>query len=271
MRVIDLLIENRNSMKKNSLLLILIVVHLLAFSQGDKKHIRHGVEIYKEAQSDTSKVDTLTYSKAEVAFRKALEEDLDSYEASFNLADALFKQEKFEDAGNQFKVLAHKEDDKTKLGEIYYNLGNSLLASGKLEDGIEAYKNSLRNNPNDTTAKYNLAVAQKMLKEQENQQCENPDQNQENQDKENQDKEQQQEKQDQQKQEEKNQEQKEQKEQEQKQAKEEENKDQQKKDQISKEDALRLLQALENDEKDVQEKLKKEKAKAKKIRIEKDW
>jgi len=260
-------------MKKIVLLLMLIAFYQFVFSQNDKKHIREGVSIYNDAQSDTSKLDTLSFSKAEVAFRKALEEDLDSYEANFNLADALFKQQKFEDAGNQFKVLAHKEDDKTKLGEIYYNLGNSLLASGKLEDGIEAYKNSLRNNPNDTTAKYNLAVAQKMLKEQENKQCENPNQDQqENQEnKENQDQEKQdQQNQDKQKQEEQKQEQQKQEQEEQKQAKEDENQ-KDKKDQISKEDALRLLQALENDEKDVQEKLKKEKAKAKKIRIEKDW
>ncbi len=153
--------------------------------------------------------------------------------------------------------LRYTEKDKLELAKVYHNLGNSFLELDSLEESIEAYKNALRNNPKDMETKYNLAYAQQKLKEQQQNQCNKQNQDQEKQDeqKDQQQKQDEQQKQDQQKN---------QQEQKQQQQEQQENK-------ISKEDAQRLLEALENDEKEVQKRLKKAKAQAHKITIEKDW
>jgi type IV secretory pathway VirB10-like protein len=253
------------------LIILLISLTMPTHAQKERKHIREGNDYFQRALGDSGYVDTLRMQKAELAYRKALDNNIDSYEGGFNLGASLYKQKKFTDATDQYKIIASKENDKKKLAKAYHNLGNSLLMDGKLEESIEAYKNGLRNNPSDTATKYNLAVAQKLLKEAEQQQCENPNQDQQEQDQQNQDQEQQEQQQQQEQQEQEQQKQEQQQAQESEEEKEGEEKQAMKEDEMSKEDAERLLQAIQQDEKELQEKLKQEKKKAKKVMIEKDW
>jgi Ca-activated chloride channel family protein len=209
------------------------------YAQGERKYIRQGNKEYFDNSYDQSEID----------YRKALEKDLSSYEGNFNLGDALYKQQKYDDASRRFVDLAGKQSDTKDLGKIYYNLGNSLLQSGKVKESIEAYKNALRNNPNDLEAKHNLAYAMNLLQkqQQQQQQQQQQNQNQDNKDKQNE------QKQDQNKQDQQQQQQ------------------EQQKDKISEEDARRLLEALQQDEKQLQEKLKKQTAQTKRIVILKEW
>lgn len=235
-------------------LIVLILVSELLFAQKERKYIREGNDLFEDE----------SFENSEVEYRKALEITPNSFDASFNLGDAFFRQEKYEEATKQFISIAELADNKDDKAKAYHNLGNSLLSEQKLEESIEAYKNALRNNPNDTATKYNLAWAQNKLKNQEQQQQQNQDQQDKDKQDQNQDKQQ---NQDQEKKEEKQQQQnKEQQEQEKKEQQAEQNKKQ-----ISKEDAQRILEALQQDEQAVQEKIKKEQAKVKKIKIEKDW
>lgn len=224
-------------------LIVVIVVSssFSSFAQGERKYIRSGNKDFEKEQFEDSEID----------YRKALEKETESIDAAFNLGDALFKQEKYDEAARQFQQLASKVEDKEKLGHIYHNLGNSLLSSQKLEESIEAYKEALRNNPTDMETKYNLAYAQSKLQEQQQQQQQNQDQQDQNQD------------QDQQNQDQQNQDQQEQQQQ--------QDQQQQQENQISKEDAQRILEALQQDEQEVIEKMKKQKAKMQRFVIEKDW
>lgn len=259
-------------LKTGLFLAIMLACIIPASAQKERKYIREGNNYYEKSLGDSGYVDTIRMQNAELAYRKVLDENIDSYEGGFNLGASLYKQKKFSDATDQYKILASKENDKMRLAKAYHNLGNSLLMDGKLKESIEAYKNGLRNNPSDTATKYNLAVAQKLLKEakpQENQdQCDNQDQNQD-QEKQEQDQQQQQQEQEQKEQEQKEQEQ--QQAQESDEEKEGEEKQAMKENEMSKEDAERLLQAIQQDEKELQEKLIQEKKNAKKIMIEKDW
>ena len=213
----------------------------MVFSQKEKKYIREGNKHFGKEE----------YENSEVSYRKALEKESNSFNALFNLGDALYKQEKYEDAAGEFNGVSQMNTDKINRSKTFHNLGNSLLKANRLEESIEFYKNALRNNPDDLETKYNLAYAQDLLKQQQ-QQDQDQKQKDQNQD---QDKEQQQDRQ------------------EQKQEQQDKNKQQQqpKPDQISKEDAKRLLEALANDEKNIQEKIKKAKAKQQKIKTQKDW
>ncbi len=299
------------------------------FSQHERKFIREGNKNYESEN----------YGNAIVAYQKALKETPESFEAAFNLGDALFREKKYEEAAQQFQNLAAQTDDKTKKAISYHNLGNAWLMQGKLKESIEAYKNALRNNPADDQTRYNLAFAQEQLKKQQEQQQQQQQNEQNEQDQKNQDqqnKENQQNKQNQQnrnkkdkpyddadgdgipddveKGEDKNK------------PRDTDNdgvpdfqdsdsdndgipdvkeagenpkepkdtdkdgmpdyrdtdsnndgkpdgEDQQKQQalKISKEDAMRLLDALKNQEQKIQERVKKEKAKSKRVRVEKDW
>ncbi|MCK4679209.1 MAG: hypothetical protein KAT48_13830 [Bacteroidales bacterium] len=248
---------------------------LVLVAQGERKHIRQGNKSFEEND----------YKKAEISYRKGLEKNAQSVPGIFNLGDAFYKQNNFQGAIVAFDSVRSMESEKQRLSETYYNLGNSLLKfaidtiampseelqelqSKALPGSIEAYKNALRNNPGDTAAKYNLAYAQKLLKNQ--QQCQ--DQNQQDQDQ-NQDQQDQQEQkqEDQEQQKEKNQEQQEQQNQQQQESQQQQQQQQQQQKEISKEDAERMLEALKNDEKNTLEKLKMQKIKGSKTKTEKDW
>ncbi len=221
------------------------------FAQADRKFIRQGNREYEKEK----------YSESEISYRRAIDKNKSSGDAVFNSGDALYRQKKFEDAGKQFIESHRMNEDKDKKSASMYNMGNSLLMADKLKESIEAYKNSLKLNPGNMEAKYNLAYAQDMLKKQEQQQQQQQQQNKDNQDQ----------KKDQDKQEDKNKDQNQQDQQQQDQQKQDENKQQQQQQEMSKEDAERLLNAIANDEKNVQEKVKLAKAAKARVKTLKNW
>jgi len=233
----------------------LILLFMLCFAgslnaQADRKFIRQGNREYEKNK----------FSESEISYRRAADKNKASGDAVFNAGDALYKQKKYEDAGKQF-VESHKMvEEKDKRSASMYNLGNSMFMANKLKESIEAYKNSLKLNPGNMEAKYNLAYAQDMLKKQEEQQK----QQQQQQNKDNQDQ-----KKDQEQQKQKDQEKKDNNQQEKQQDQQQQQQDQQQS--ISKEDAERLLDAIANDEKNVQEKVKLEKAAKARVRTTKNW
>ena len=228
-----------------SLLLVASAVQVFAQQKTDRDYLRSGNKLYNDS----------LFIKAEVDYRKALEINPKSTDAMFNLANTLLMQQKAKEAMEQYESVSKIEKDKDKLAQIYHNMGVILQSSKQLPQCIEAYKESLRNNPKDDETRYNLALAQKQLKDQQ--------QNQQNQD---------QQQQQQQKQEEEKQDQnKDQQEQEQKdQQQQNQQQQQQNKNEMSKENAQQLLNAVMQDEKNVQDKVKKQ-IQIQGKKLEKDW
>ena len=233
-------------MKKTSFLLALMFCVLdSTYGQSKKKLIKEGNKLYNDS----------SFNLAEMKYRKSLEKDQDYFNAAFNLADAVYKQERYQEATSFFEALKDNAKNNQELSQINHNLGNSLFKENKIDQAIDAYKNSLRQNPNDEETRYNLAYAQKIKQQQQQQQQQqNQDQDQDK------DKEEEDQNQDQ----EKKNDNKEQKENDQKNQEE-------KKDEMSKEDAKKMLEALQQKEKELQEKLQKKKTKGQKIKILKDW
>jgi tetratricopeptide (TPR) repeat protein len=225
---------------------VFLLVSVLLNAQADKKYIRKGNREY-----DKSK-----YSESEISYRKAVDNNKQSPDALFNIGDALYKQDKFEEAGNQFIENANQNIDNDKKSAGLYNLGNSMLKANKLPESIEAYKKSLKLRPDNVEAKYNLAYAQDLLREQQEQQQKQKQQDKNNQDKDNKDK---------------NKEQDKDKSDDKEQSDQDKQQQQPEEQEISKEDAERLLNSLANDEKDVQEKVKLAKAVKSKVRTSKNW
>lgn len=222
---------------------LLLLLPLFAYSQADRKFIRQGNREYEKDK----------YSESEISYRRAIDSNSQSADAVFNAGDALYKQNKYEEAGKQFSENHDMNNDAGKKSASLFNLGNSLLMADKIKESIDAYKGSLRLDPENIEAKYNLAYAQDLLRQQEEKQ----QQQQQQKDNQNNDQQKQQDKQD---------------------NKDNQNQQQQQQDQqqqqqqaISKEDAERLLNALANDEKNVQEKVKLAKALKAKTMTEKNW
>lgn len=232
----------------------MFVASSIVIAQSERSLIREGNSAYKQGK----------FADAEVSYRKALNKNQGMESGTFNLGDALYKQGRFDEAAEQYRIAATRQQETGSRAQALHNLGNALVKGQKIADGITAYKEALKVNPNDVDTKYNLEYAKALLQKQHQQQ------NQKKDDKKDQQK-QDQSKQDQQKQDQQKQDQQKQDQQKQDQQKDQDKQqgEQPKKMQISKEDAERILQALRNEERDVQKKLKK-KAPAR-VRVEKDW
>jgi tetratricopeptide (TPR) repeat protein len=201
--------------------------------------------------------------EAETSYRKALDANKKSNEAAFNLGDALYRQEKYNKAAEQFEIAANNMVEKTEKAKAYHNMGNSYVQQQKLKEGIEAYKQALRNNPNDMDTKTNLSYALKLLQQQQNQQ----DKNDNDQDKKDDD----QDKKDDQKQDQNQQNQDQNQQNQDQQQNEDQQQQQQQQQQISQEEAQRMLDIIAQEEKELQEKLKKKERAGFRPQIKKNW
>ena len=240
------------------ILLIIIIINFIsisAFTQNKKSYLRNGNKLYNDS----------SYNDAEMQYRKSLEKDQDYFNATFNLANAVYKQDRYDEASALFNSLSDDENDQNNKAKVYHNLGNTLFKDKKIEDAIIAYKNALRLNPDDDETRYNLALStQEKRKQEQDKQEQEQDKQEQEQDKKEQEQEQEQE-QDKQEQDQQEQDQQE------KDKKEQDKKEQDKQEEMSKETAEKMLEAIQEQEKDLQEKLQKKKVKGKKQTILKDW
>ena len=224
----------------------MIWVSVLALSAGavsaqkaERKNVREGNKLYESEK----------YTESEIAYRKSLEVNPRSTEGTYNLGNSLYKQGKFPEAAEQYQLIAGQgekmvatPEGKARLSEVYHNMGNIFMQNKDYGKAVEVYKQSLRLNPKDDETRYNLALAQKLLSDQENKDQKDDQQQQ-----------QQQQPQDDQKQD-KAQEQ------------------QQSNEQMSKDNAQQMLDAFLQDEKDTQEKVKKAQMQQQQRRkTEKEW
>lgn len=275
-----------NSNIRIAAFIVLLLLPLSLMGQQERKYIRKGNRLYEKGN----------YAGSETQYHRAEGIDEPVPDASFNVGDALYKQGKYQEAAGNFSESADASKEPGKQAEALYNLGNSLLKDNKFSEAIEAYKKSLLISPDNMQAKYNLAYAQDQLKKQQDQQKQDQNKDQQkqdqNKDQQNKDQNKDQNKQDQNKDQQK-----------QDQNKNDQNKDKQqngqnKNDQgqdqqnqqgqnqdqngpsdgngqsqpsMSKQDAERLLDALSANEKDVQEKVNRNKMSQAKVRVVKNW
>ena len=237
-----------------------------------REHVRKGNKLYNE----------LKFKEAEIEYKKALSKNPLYDKAAYNLGNTVYNQDRNKEAVGQYQLVEKTAAEKMSKAEIFHNKGNAFMNEKQYAQAIDAYKNSLRNNSKDDETRYNLALAKKLLEEQQNQQNQNQqnkddkndnkDKKQEQDQKEKEggdeereqdkqdDKEQGQDKQDDNAQDKKNQEQNQDKKQQ-----------QPKQSELTPEQMKQLLEAMNNEENKTQKKLNAQKAKGKKVKKEKDW
>jgi tetratricopeptide (TPR) repeat protein len=226
-------------MKRSSLtILILTTIFTGAFAQrGAHKWLRQGDKAYTNNQ----------FPQAEEEYLKAQIKN-NTTKGAFNLGNTIYQQERYQEAIEQYEAAAQSTKNPAVKGMAYHNLGNAYFQAQELEKSIEAYKNALRHRPNDQETKVNLALAKQQLQRQQQQQQQQQNQNNEN---------------------EENQEQQEQQQQQQQDQQEQEQQQQAQQEQEEKEEAEALLKIMEEEEKKVQEKVRK--AKGKPSKSKKEW
>ncbi len=258
-------------MKSISIKYILTLIFLSVITAGGsnvlaqslRSSVNKGVDLYKKDK----------YVDSEVEFKKALEKSPDNFQANFNLGDSYYKEGKYEDALRSYSAALSKTRNPELRSKVYHNIGNALLKSQKIKESIGAYADALKLNPNDDSTKYNLSYALNLLK--------NKDQNQKQQNKN--DKNNKNNKNDQKNQDKNNQQNKNNKDQNKQNQNQQQNQNNQNKrnqpnqnqmnqpdqNKITKAQAQAILNALNNDEKDLQKKLRKMKGTP--IKTDKDW
>ena len=206
-----------------------------AVGQQDGGHLRKGNDLYKKGK----------FNEAEIEYRKGLEKKPDSYVGKYNLSNALYKQKKFKESSVLMDSLIQKSKDPNQQAAAYHNLGNSLLQDKAYAESAEAYKKALKLKPDAEDTRYNLSYALKKLQQQQQQQQQQQSKKQDN------------------------------KEQDKKEQQKEQQKDQQKKEEkkqnLNQDDAERMLDALNRDEKELRKKTDKKATKVGQAATGKDW
>lgn len=267
-------------MKVNYILSLIVAVFVFgmnaAAQQVDKKDVRRGNRDFRKEN----------FREAEIDYRKALVKDSTSVAANYNLASTLYRQGDMEQAAKSLDRVKETAPVSASAADYWYNRGDVALGMKDYQTAVDAFAKSLILRPDDLNAKENFIYAKKMLQNQQNNQNQNNDQNNQDQNDQNQDQDQNNQNQDQNKDQNQDQNDKnddgqdDQKDQNQDQNNQnnDQNQDQQKQPQqgqqpkISPQAAQQMLQAIQAKEKETQDKVKEQKAKALQSRQkEKNW
>lgn len=228
------------------LLLTVMSVSSYADNRQARKLIRKGNALYR----------TEKRQEAQVNYLKAYRADSTDARVLYNLPTSMFpadyklvQKERCDTMAQMFERSARAETNPLRKAQAYHNEGVAYQGVKDFGKAIEAYKNALRNNPNDDESRYNLVLCQRQLKNQNggnNNQQQNQDQQDQNQ-------------------------QQQQKEQEKKQQEQQDKQQEQQEPPMSKENAEQLLNAAMQQEKETQKRMKENQQQTRRRRIEKNW
>ncbi len=227
-------------MKRTILLYLLTLLAVAVSAQADRQYIRSGNKFFRQQN----------FAKAEVEYRKAVSENSGNAQAIYNLGCALMMQNKDSAAVEQFQRAGQLETSKLRKAKSYHNIGVICQTKKMYAEAINAYKESLRNNPSDNETRYNLALCKRLQKNDprnnqnnnQNKNKQNKDKDKQNKDKQNQDK-----------------------------NKQQQNKQQQDKERMSKDNAEQLLNAAMQDEKNTQQRVKDAMHRSRPRKLDKNW
>lgn len=277
-----------------------LAVGCLGFAQEDEKAKEKALTESKNLTWQGNKqLSENQFVEAEVDYRKAIAKSDENVAAPFNLGNAYYNNETYSEAFGRFKEAGETASGKAEKHKAYHNMGNVFMKRKDYQKAVDAYKEALRNDPTDEETRYNLALAKEMLEKDQEQNDQNQDnkddQNKDDQKDENEDKkegenedenkendqkdegdkgdegDENEEKKDENKEGEGDDKKEQNKKPDQGDEQEQEQPQQRRPDQLSKQQVQNLLEAMQNEEKKVQEKIDAQKVKGAKTKNEKDW
>ncbi|WP_040252567.1 tetratricopeptide repeat protein [Psychroserpens mesophilus] len=277
---------------KQVILGFMVLVAAVSFAQDkDKEKALQLQKANNYIYEGNELIDSEDYISAEMEYRKAISEQPTTTAGTYNLGNSYYKKGQYEEALFRHTQAAENATSKAEKHKAYHNIGNILMQNKQCKEAVEAFKNALRNDPTDDETRYNFAIAKECAEQQQDEQDENDQQEKEQEkegDDEEKDKGENEEKEDNQDKKDEGDEDKKEgddqkddqgkpkEDQDKKDGKEGENKDQKgqpqpKQGQLSPQQIKNLLEAMNNQEQKVQEKINAEKQKGVKVKTEKDW
>ena len=243
-------------MKKLLMFTLLLTSFVLKAQEKDKNIINGNENFVKKNYVDAEAEYRLSQSKYN---KKGI--------SSYNLANSIYKQKQASEAKYQYAKAVNNAKTKAEKHLAFHNIGNCLMTEKDYEGAVNAYENALRNDPSDEETRYNYALAKLYLKnkppkgdgkDKDKKKQDEKDKNKKNQDNKDQG-------------DNKDQNKKDGKGNPDQQNKPKEGTPQQKPSGASKQRIESLLDAVNNEEKKVQEKVKLQKAYAQPVKTDKDW
>jgi len=259
---------------KKAVVILIVIMTSFSFAQEkkDEKAIKKANNYVYEGNTLLAKKDD--FVSAEMAYRKAISNQPTTVAGIYNLGNSYYKSKHYEEALYRQEQVAKIATSKEEKHKAFHNIGNILMENKKCKEAVEAYKNALRNNPTDDETRYNLGLAKICAdqqkdedKEDKNKDEEKKDENKENKDNKEDDKKEGEEEKDDK-------------------GKPKDDKDNKGKDgedqkqpqqpqpqpgKLSPQQIKNLLEAMNNQEQKVQEKINADKQKGVKVKTDKDW
>jgi len=280
---------------KHIVVILSILTSIFSFSQEENKEqllaLKKANNFVYEGNELIADED---FVSAEMEYRKAISEQATTVAGAYNLGTSYYKSGNLDESLYRLQQATETATSKSEKHKAFHNIGNILMQNKKCKEAVEAYKNALRNNPSDDETRYNLSVAKICAEEQQKQEDQNKD-DKKDQDKKDENKEDQDKKDNKDKEGENKEDKKDEGDQEKKEGEDKKDEDGKPKDekkdkgkgdedkkkeqqkpqpqpgQLSPQQIKNLLEAMNNQEQKVQEKMNAEKQKGVKIKTEKDW
>lgn len=141
---------------------LMLSMLIASFAAGQSAHelIRKGNKAYHKGD----------FADAEADYKKALQKQENLSPAWFNLGNAMYQQQRYDEARKQYQNSLQLAQSPQEKADAWYNMGNTWMSEKNWQQSIQTYKQALKLNPADNDARYNLAYAQAMLKKQQQQQ-----------------------------------------------------------------------------------------------------
>ena len=150
-------------MKKQIFFLTAYIIGVLTLTAQEGEVINHIFDGNQQAESKE-------FNEAEMAYRRALSKAPEKPEALYNLGNTHFEEQDFDEAKQRYFQTQKFTENKFSKQQAFHNLGNVFMKQKDYAKAVEAYKNALRNNPEDEETRYNYALAKELLKKEQDQQ-----------------------------------------------------------------------------------------------------
>lgn len=140
---------------RSTILILSLFVSVVAFSQKKDFDLPQGNQDFAKKQ----------YAEAEANYRVSKANNAKRASASYNLGNSIYRQNQPNEAQYAYAKAIETAKGKQQKHSAYHNIGNVFMQEKDYSKAVEAYKNALRNNPTDEQTRYNYALAKKMLKD----------------------------------------------------------------------------------------------------------
>ncbi|MEK9608066.1 MAG: tetratricopeptide repeat protein [Flavobacteriaceae bacterium] len=150
-------------MKKQIFFLTAYIIGVLTLTAQEGEVINHIFDGNQQAESKE-------FNEAEMAYRRALSKAPEKPEALYNLGNTHFEEQDFDEAKQRYFQTQKFTENKFSKQQAFHNLGNVFMKQKDYAKAVKAYKNALRNNPEDEETRYNYALAKELLKKEQDQQ-----------------------------------------------------------------------------------------------------